>query len=100
MQDTPRYPQEWKQLLRREFVVSDYLVLAVNLIPIIGVCFWGWNAKEMFLVYCLESVIAGLYTIVQMLFTTWARKKDVWDEKTSKVVSGYFFILFFIFHYG
>ncbi|MBI1780705.1 MAG: hypothetical protein HYR66_04985, partial [Sphingobacteriales bacterium] len=50
--------------------------------------------------YCAESIIVGLYNILKMLIVTQVKKKDVWDEKTGTEVSGYFFIFFFIIHYG
>ena len=90
-----------KQFLKRRLSFTDIFLILVNLVPLWGVWFHNWNAKEVFLVYCLESVIAGLYNIVMMLMTTLVKKKDEWSNGgTSSMVSGYFFILFFIIHYG
>jgi Family of unknown function (DUF6498) len=41
-----------------------------------------------------------LFNIIKMLIVTQIKKKDVWDEKTGTEMSGYFFIFFFIIHYG
>lgn len=66
-----------------------------------GVWFEEWSAAQAFLVYCLESVIAGLYNIVMMLMTTLVKKKDVWENGGNEfMVSGYGFIAFFTVHYG
>jgi hypothetical protein len=66
-----------------------------------GVWVKGWNPKEVFLVYCVESVIIGIYNVLMMWLTTLVKKKDVWENGgTSSIVSGYFFILFFTAHYG
>ncbi|MCU0338237.1 MAG: sulfite exporter TauE/SafE family protein, partial [Sediminibacterium sp.] len=43
--------------------------LLANLLPLYGVWFWNWDAKQIFLVYCLESVIVGLMTIGRMTLT-------------------------------
>jgi hypothetical protein len=90
----------WHRLLKKQFTINDALIVAVNLVPLIGVWVWNWNAKEMFLVYCLESVIVGVYTVVQMFFTTLVKKDDVWNDDTGARMPGLFFIFFFIVHYG
>ena len=90
-----------KQFLKRRLSFTDIFLILVNLVPLWGVWFHNWNAKEVFLVYCLESVIAGLYNIIMMFMTTLVKKKDVWTNGTSStMMSGYFFIFFFAFHYG
>jgi hypothetical protein len=90
----------WKKLLRKKFTANDAIVVAVNLIPLIGVWAWQWDAKEMFLVYCLETVIVGGYNVLQMLLTAIVKKKDVWDDSTGTMMPGLFFVFFFIIHYG
>ncbi|MBA2250109.1 MAG: hypothetical protein H0W12_07940 [Chitinophagaceae bacterium] len=73
----------------------------INLIPLIGVWFKGWDPRQMFLVYCLETVIIGGFNIIKMVIVTFDKKKDRWEyEGGARIVSGWFFILFFIFHYG
>jgi hypothetical protein len=94
------YPLTWKKVFRKKFTANDALIIAVNLIPLFGVWFWNWNAKEMFLVYCLESVIAGLYTVLQMLLVAFIKKKDVWDDRTGAIMPGLGFVFFFIVHFG
>lgn len=71
------------------------------MVPVAGVWAGKWNAADVFIVYCLESVIAGLYNVLMMLVTTQIKKKDVWQNGNSEtMVSGYGFIVFFIVHYG
>jgi hypothetical protein len=80
---------------------TDYFLIAVNLVPVFGVWFEGWSAKQVFIAYALETLIAGVFTVIKLGITTLFRKKDLWyaNNQVSKV-SGLFFILFFIFHYG
>lgn len=67
----------------------------------IGAWFWGWDAKAIFIVYCLETVIIGAFNVIKMLIVTVTRKSDMWyAEGKATRVSGLFFILFFIVHYG
>lgn len=88
-------------MIKRKLSLSDLFFLLINLVPLWGVWFNGWDPKQMFLIYCAESLIAGGFTILKMLITTQIKKKDIWENNGAQaMVSGYFFILFFIFHYG
>ena len=81
---------------------SDILLIIVNLIPIYGVWFEGWDPKQMFLVYCLESIILGCFNVIKMAIVTFVKKKENWEtgDKPIAKVNGIFFILFFMVHYG
>lgn len=89
-------------MFKRKLTISDYLLIVVNLIPIYGVWFEGWNPKMIFVVYCLETVIIGLVNVVKMaIVTVFIKSTDQWQANgTTRAVSGLFFILFFIVHYG
>lgn len=86
---------------KRKLTNSDVFLIIANLLPLYGVWFEGWDPKQMFLVYCLETIIIGGYNVIKMIIVTLDRKKDVWENNGSKsLVRGWFFILFFICHYG
>lgn len=89
-------------MLKRKLTTGDYLLIIANLIPVYGVWYEGWNASQIFLVYCLETVIIGLFNVIKMACVTlFIKPKDVWQNGSSSVlVSGFFFIAFFIVHYG
>jgi hypothetical protein len=89
-------------MLKRKLTISDYLLIAVNLIPVYGVWFEEWDAKMVFLVYCLETVIIGMANVLKMAIVTMlVSPKDKWVANgKAQMVSGLFFILFFILHYG
>jgi len=89
-------------MFKRKLSVSDLLLVVVNLIPLYCVWFEGWNASEVFLVYCLETVIIGVINVLKMACVTlFVKKTDVWENGgSSTMVSGWFFIFFFIMHYG
>ncbi len=90
-----------KKLLKKRLSVYDVFMLCINIMPIYGVWFQGWNATEVFLVYCLETIIIGGFNVLKMLLTTIVKKKDVWTNGGQQSnVSGLFFIFFFIVHYG
>jgi len=79
----PDQPKTWPVIV----------AIAINLIPIVGILFWGWSAFALILLYWLENVIIGVRNVASM----WA----------SAIVAGglmlpaaAFFSVFFIFHYG
>src|SRR5687767_3813090 len=80
---------------------SDYFLIIANLIPVYGVWFLGWPAKDAFIVYALETLILGVFTILKLGIATVYRGTDKWyANNTVSQVSGLFFIFFFIVHYG
>jgi Family of unknown function (DUF6498) len=88
-------------MFKRKLTIPDFLLIVVNLIPLYGVWFEGWDAKEIFIVYCLETVIIGVVNVIKMAcITIFVRKKDVWESNSNTMQSGWFFIFFFIIHYG
>lgn len=73
--------------------------LLANLLPLYGVWFWNWDAKQIFLVYCLESVIVGLMTIGRMTLTgLFASSSSQTSTNSGSAWVG--LVLFFIVHYG
>ncbi|MGF2413812.1 MAG: DUF6498-containing protein, partial [Ferruginibacter sp.] len=89
-------------MFKRKLTIPDFLLIVVNLIPLYGVWFEGWDAQPVFLVYCMETVIIGLVNVIKMAcITIFVRQKDVWENGGSNSMqSGWFFIFFFIIHYG
>ena len=88
-------------MIKRKLSEADWFLLVANLLPVYGVWFLGWDARQIFIVYCLETIIIGLFTVVKLGIATWARKQDWWENQGSrKLVHGSFFMIFFIFHYG
>jgi hypothetical protein len=45
------------------------IAIALNLIPVIGVVFWGWSAFALILLYWLENLIIGARTVLAMAAT-------------------------------
>lgn len=89
-------------MFKRKLTPGDLLLIVVNLIPLYCVLFEGWSASEVFLVYCLETVIIGVVNVLKMACVTlFVKKSDVWENGGStSMQSGWFFIFFFIIHYG
>jgi hypothetical protein len=89
-------------MLKRRLTIDDFFLIAVNLVPLFGVWFYNWNASHIFLVYSMETIIIGLINVVKMACVTlFIRKEDTWkNNSNSSMQGGWFFIIFFILHYG
>jgi hypothetical protein len=88
-------------MLKKKLTRTDYFILFANLVPVYGALFEGWNAKEIFLVYCLETILVGFFTLLKMGIVTAIRKTDTWYNGASRTrLHGLFFMIFFLMHYG
>jgi uncharacterized protein DUF6498 len=68
------------------------VLLAANLVPLVGVLFLGWSVFATVLLFWLENVIVGVFNVLRM---AWAQPDNpaIWLGKL-------FLIPFFIVHYG
>ena len=64
-----------------------------NLVPLIGVLFWGWALFEIFYIYWIENVIIGAFTWLRML-ALGVR------HGIGGILSALFMCAFFTVHYG
>jgi hypothetical protein len=88
-------------MIKRKLTEADWFLIIANLLPVYGVWFEDWNAKEVFFVYCLETIIIGFFTLVKLGAATAIRKRDWWENGSSKtLLHGLFFMCFFLLHYG
>lgn len=83
-------PMSWARALTRPVVL---LGLAVDLFPIYGVIAFGWNAVPLVMLYWMENIIAGVFTLPR-IFITGASFGGV------GVLVGALMSAFFVFHYG
>ncbi len=78
MHTIKRLPQsEWFSLI---------VLIAVNLIPIAGVLWLEWEVSSIIILYWLENLVIGFYTIIKMLHL--------------KGLLALFPVMFFCLHYG
>jgi len=89
-------------MFKRKLTIGDIFLILVNLVPLYGVWFGGWDAGRVFLVYCLETVIIGVINVLKMATVTlFVKRRELWNNNgIQSSQSGWFFILFFIMHYG
>jgi hypothetical protein len=77
-------------------------LLVTNLIPLIGVLFWGWSLFAILLLYWIENGIVGAINVLKI-----ARAEAAEPEVTSApgprrqlMMPRYAVVPFFLFHYG
>lgn len=85
--------------LSRRFSRSPWrfgLILLLNLIPVGGVLWLGWDAGQILVLYWIENVVVGLLAVVRIL-TARGRSAAPQDEKAwGRARLGCFFVM----HYG
>ena len=69
------------------------IAIVLNLIPIVGVLFWGWSAFALIFLYWLENVVIGARTLASMA-------ANAVLAGGLNAVGALFFGAFFSFHYG
>ncbi len=69
------------------------IAVAINLIPIVGVIFWGWSAFALIALYWLENVVIGVRNVLSMLVSGISRD-------AAGLPGALFFSAFFTVHYG
>jgi len=72
--------------------ISLIALVLSNIVPLIGVVFFGWSLFEVMFVYWAENVVVGFWNVVKMA-TAKPGKSD-----SRRMIA--LFICFFIFHYG
>ena len=45
---------------------ATLFLIAANLLPVVGVVFWGWDAFVLLMLYWMETAIIGFWTIVRV----------------------------------
>lgn len=83
-----RFPKE----VEKEKPVSAWVLVAANVLPLIGVLFWGWDVFPLLALFWMENVVIGLFFILRMICAD-PRDPALWAGKL-------FMVPFFCLHYG
>ena len=76
--------------MNHRILFSSLLLVAVNLLPLAGVLFFGWSVYEVVLLFWAENLVVGLYAIARMV--TLLRRNG--DKRMLLLIP------FFCFHFG
>jgi hypothetical protein len=87
-----RVPKQADSRREAEKPVSAWVLVAANVLPLIGVLFWGWDVFPLLALFWMENVVIGVLNVLRMLCAD-PRDAALWAGKL-------FFVPFFCLHYG
>ena len=76
----------------RHLPLGLLLLIALNLVPLIGVLSWGWQSFDLIFLYWMENLIIGAFTVLRMLIRPYGHALDL--------AFPLFLVPFFCVHYG
>ncbi|MDL2334817.1 MAG: DUF6498-containing protein, partial [Chloroflexota bacterium] len=79
----------WARTLRGSTLLAAAVLVAVNLVPLIGVLFWGWDVAIILISYWLENGIIGLINVPKIVLAAEG------NSALATVTAGFFAV-----HYG
>jgi len=85
-----------------QFTPSVIALIAMNLIPLIGVLYFGWNAGTIVFLYWLENVVIGILNVPKIFSCQGGFAKALQGRESGPFAMGgrAFLSVFFSFHYG
>lgn len=87
--------------IKKKLTIPDIYLILVNLVPLYGVWFLGWDANRIFLIYCLETILIGIFNVFKMLtILSTGNIKDKTTIEEYPIFFGIFMVVFFMFHFG
>ena len=77
-------------------------LIVANLVPLIGVLFFGWSVWNILIVYWLENGIVGVFNVLKMAKAqgTGELERTTWGNRPTAETRKSRLIPFFIVHYG
>lgn len=93
-----------EQLLRMYRATSSPVAIAllvgVNLIPLAGALFWGWDVFTLLILYWLENGIVGVFNVLKMALAQGPVDSRAGAPEMPSAARKATLIPFFIVHYG
>ena len=74
-------------------------LVAANLVPVLGVLFWGWHILSVVLLFWIENLIVGAYNIAKILLARGTPDASAAPQPFTQAGS-FVAAVFFTFHYG
>ena len=63
---------------------ATLILIAINLTPIAGVLWWGWDAFVLLMLYWLETAVIAFWTVVRIAATPKAALNDLHIQQNSR----------------
>src|ERR1700738_2592364 len=90
-------------LLRPHYLLypSTLILVAANLLPLVGVAFWHWDAFLVLMLYWMDTAIIAFWTMARIAMTPRQRLDDLRISSGEKSVnSPWAIVAFFVVHAG
>lgn len=85
---------------RTIFSLASILLVFTNLVPLIGVIWWGWDVFLLLMLYWMETAIIAFWTFVRMAASPLSAMGDIRTESGEPIKSRLAVLAFFIVHAG
>lgn len=80
---------------------SAYVLIISNLVPAIGVLFFGWNVNSILILYWLENIVVGFYNVFKIRHAEGkVPSKVAINGRPAGSYSKRYVVLFFLAHFG
>ena len=79
---------------------SSLILIAANLVPLVGVIFWNWDAFILLMLYWLETAVIAFWTVVRIATLPRASLGDIRFSGSDKTPSPLGFAMFVTLHAG
>ena len=79
---------------------STLILLAANLVPLVGVIFWDWDAFILLMLYWLETAVIAFWTIVRIATMPRNALGNIHFEGSDKPAAPLALAAFFTLHAG
>jgi hypothetical protein len=79
---------------------ANLILLAVNLVPLIGVMAWGWDAFVLLMLYWLETAVIAFWTVLRIATMPKVALGDITFSGTDKTPAPLALAAFFTVHAG
>src|SRR5262245_60597542 len=79
---------------------SNLVLLAANLVPLVGVIVWGWDAFVLMMLYWLETAVIAFWTVMRVAALSPEQLADITHEDGRRKFSPLGMAAFFTLHAG
>jgi hypothetical protein len=93
-------PSKARALLPFLLQPASLILLGANLVPLVGVIFWGWDAFVLLMLYWLETAIIAFWTIVRIAASSPRALSDIKFGDGKRTASPLGMAAFFTLHAG
>ncbi len=73
-------------------IASLLIILIVNLIPLFGVFYWGWQGFDLLFIYWLENWVVGFFMIMRLVIRRY--------DNSGSIIFNFITVPFTAFHYS